>query len=57
MVLFMDKLCKDNLVEEKFLRLAEPLLGMARCRAFLDCAWQLEEVDPVGEMFSLLAIP
>jgi hypothetical protein len=53
----MDKLCKDNLVEEKFLRLAEPLLGMARCRAFLDCAWQLEEVDPVGEMFSLLAIP
>ena len=57
MVLFMDKLCKDNLVEEKFLRLAEPLMGMARCRAFLDWAWQLEEADPVGEMFSLLAIP
>lgn len=47
----------NNLVEEKFLRFAEPLLRMARCRAFFDWAWRLEEADPVGEMFSLLAIP
>jgi len=47
----------DAEVEEKFLRLAEPLLGMARCRAFLEWAWRLEEADNIGEMFSLLAIP
>jgi 2-methylcitrate dehydratase len=43
--------------EEKFIRLAEPSLGMARSRAFLDWAWRLEEADKIGELFSLLAIP
>jgi len=47
----------DTEVEEKFIRLAEPSLGMARCRAFLDWAWRLEEVDQIGELFSLLTIP
>ena len=46
----------DAEVEAKFLRLAEPLLGMTRCRAFLDWAWRLEEADNVAEMFSLLVI-
>jgi len=46
----------DAEVEEKFIRLAEPLLGMARCRAFLDWAWRLEEVANIGEIVPLLAI-
>ena len=47
----------DTEVEEKFIRLAEPSLGMARCRAFLNWAWRLEEVDNIGEIFPLLTIP
>jgi 2-methylcitrate dehydratase len=47
----------DTEVEEKFIRLAELSLGMARCRAFLNWAWRLEEADNIGEMFPLLAIP
>jgi 2-methylcitrate dehydratase len=47
----------DTEVEEKFLRLAEPLLGMPRCQAFIEWAWRLDEADNIGEMFSLLAIP
>lgn len=46
----------DTEVEEKFIRLAEPSLGMTRCRAFLDWAWRLEEADHIGEIFPLLAI-
>jgi len=47
----------DTEVEEKFSRLAEPLLGTVRCRAFLDWAWRLEEADNIGEIFPLLALP
>jgi 2-methylcitrate dehydratase len=46
----------DTEVEEKFIRLAEPSLGMSRCRVFIDWAWRLEEVDDIGEIFPLLAI-
>lgn len=46
----------DTEIEEKFIRLAEPSLGMARCRAFLDWAWRLEEANNIGELFPLLAI-
>ena len=46
----------DAEVEEKFLRLAEPSLGMTRCRAFMDWAWRLEEAGDIAEMFPLLAI-
>ena len=46
----------DTEVEEKFIRLAEPSLGMGRCRAFIDWAWRLEEANDIGEMFPLLAI-
>lgn len=46
----------DLAVEEKFCRLAEPLLGKARCRTFLDWAWQLERADDIGEIFPLLAM-
>jgi 2-methylcitrate dehydratase len=46
----------DAEVEEKFMRLAEPSLGMTRCRAFMDWAWRLEEAGDIAEMFPLLAI-
>jgi 2-methylcitrate dehydratase len=44
-------------VEEKFIRLAKPSLGMERCRAFIDWAWRMEKADHIGEIFPLLAIP
>ncbi len=47
----------DAEVEEKFYDWLNRLLGMARCQAFLDWAWRLEEAENIGEMFSLLAIP
>ena len=46
----------DAEVEEKFMRLAAPLLGMTRCRAFVDWAWRLEEAGNIAEIFPLLAI-
>jgi 2-methylcitrate dehydratase len=46
----------DAEVEEKFLRLAEPLLGSERCRRFIDWAWRLEASKNIGEIFPLLAI-
>jgi len=46
----------DSEVEEKFFRLAGPPLGLARCRAFLDWAWGMEEAERIGKIFSLLAI-
>jgi 2-methylcitrate dehydratase len=45
----------DKEVEEKFIRLAEPSLGLAGCRSFLDWAWRLEESKDVGTIFDLLA--
>ena len=44
----------DKEVEEKFVRLAEPLIGPPRCKAFLDWAWHLEEAKDIGKMFQLL---
>lgn len=46
----------DGEVEEKFYRLAEPALGKARCRKFIDWAWRLEESKQIGEIFPVLAI-
>ena len=51
-----EKPFSDTEVEEKFIRLAEPVLGMNRCRAFIDWAWRLEEADDIGGIFPLLAI-
>ena len=44
----------DKEVEEKFLSLAEPLIGTERCRSFLDWAWRLEEARDIGKMFQIL---
>jgi 2-methylcitrate dehydratase len=46
----------DADVEEKFVRLVEPLIGAARCCRFLDWAWRLEEADNIEEIFPLVAI-
>ncbi|MGH7875758.1 MAG: hypothetical protein ACREQO_26500 [Candidatus Binatia bacterium] len=46
----------DAEVEEKFVRLAEPRIGITRCDAFLKWASRLEEADNIEEMFPLLAI-
>jgi len=46
----------DAEVEAKFLRLAGPVLGEARCKKFFGWAWRLEDVAAIGEIFSLLAI-
>jgi len=56
-VLHAIKLRFIDTIEKKVILLAKPLLGMARCRGFLDWAWRMEEADPIGEMFPLLAIP
>jgi 2-methylcitrate dehydratase len=45
----------DGEVEDKFIRLNEPLLGLQKCRAFFDFAWHLEQSQDVGEVFELLA--
>ena len=45
----------DKEVEEKFVRLAEPVIGLNRCQSFLDWAWRLEEVRDVGSVFQILA--
>jgi 2-methylcitrate dehydratase len=45
----------DGEVEDKFIRLNEPLLGLQRCRAFFDFAWHLEEAQDMGKVFDLLA--
>jgi 2-methylcitrate dehydratase len=44
----------DKEVEEKFLRLAESLLGLNGCRSFLDWGWHLEEANDIGVIFDLL---
>jgi 2-methylcitrate dehydratase len=46
----------DGDIENKFIRLNEPLLGLDKCRTFFDFAWHLEESRDVGEVFELLAI-
>ena len=45
----------DKEVDQKFMRLAEPSLGAAGCRSFLDWAWRLEESNDVGTIFDLVA--
>jgi 2-methylcitrate dehydratase len=45
----------DKEVEQKFLSLAEPLIGAERCQSFLDWAWRLEEARDIGKMFQILA--
>jgi 2-methylcitrate dehydratase len=45
----------DEEVEEKFMSLAEPLIGSERCQTFLDWAWRLEEARDVGKMFEILS--
>jgi 2-methylcitrate dehydratase len=44
----------DKEVEEKFLSLAEPLIGTERCQSFLDWAWRLEDARDIGKMFQIL---
>ncbi|MGH7875345.1 MAG: MmgE/PrpD family protein, partial [Candidatus Binatia bacterium] len=34
---------QDHHIEEKFLALAEPVLGKERCRAALDCWWHIQD--------------
>lgn len=43
----------DAEVEEKFMRLAEPLLMRHQCQAFFDFAWRLEKSDDVEKLFNL----
>ena len=45
----------DKEVEEKFVRLAEPVIGPDPCQSFLDWAWRLEEARDVGSVFQILA--
>jgi 2-methylcitrate dehydratase len=45
----------DEEVEEKFMKLAQPLIGSERCQSFLDWAWRLEEARDVTKMFQILA--
>jgi len=51
-----DNPMQDRDIEEKFLALAEPVLGKARCRAALDRWWRIQEADDVSALIRLVDI-
>ena len=49
-----DNPMQDSHIEEKFLALAEPVLGSERCRTALDRWWKVADAGDVGELIQLL---
>ena len=49
-----DNPMEDGHIEEKFLRLAEPVLGPARCRSALDGWWHVHDAQDVGRLIQML---
>jgi 2-methylcitrate dehydratase len=47
----------DAEVESKFLRMAEPKYGAARCKQVLAACWKLESLKSAGELLKLLGQP
>lgn len=51
-----DNPMQDRHIEEKFMALAEPLLGKDRSRGALDSLWQFDKVEDVGSLMQLLDV-
>ena len=49
-----DNPMQDHHIEEKFLALAEPVLGKERCRAALDQWWHIQDSDDMGALMQML---
>jgi 2-methylcitrate dehydratase len=49
-----DNPMQDRHVEEKFMALAEPVLGPERCRSALNHWWRVSDVEDVGRLLQLL---
>jgi 2-methylcitrate dehydratase len=51
-----DNPMQDGHIEEKFMALAEPILGQERCRRSLDRWWRVRDAEDVSELIQLLNI-
>jgi 2-methylcitrate dehydratase len=51
-----DNPMQDHHIEEKFLTLAEPVLGNERCRGALERWWHIQDCDDMGALVQLLDI-
>lgn len=51
-----DNPMRDSHIEEKFISLAEPVLGNSRCRAALDRWWKVPQAEDVGALIRLLDV-
>ena len=51
-----DNPMQDHHIEEKFLGLAEPVLGKERCRGALARWWQVQDSEDIGELLRMLDI-
>jgi 2-methylcitrate dehydratase len=51
-----DNPMQDRHIEEKFIALAEPLLGQDRCRTALDRWWRVRTAPDVSQLIQLLDI-
>jgi 2-methylcitrate dehydratase len=51
-----DNPMQDQHIEEKFIRLAEPVLARERCRAALDRWWGVHDAENVSRLIQLLDI-
>jgi 2-methylcitrate dehydratase len=52
-----DNPMQDHHIEEKFLGLAEPVLGKERCRGALASWWQIQDCGDIGALVRMLDIP
>ena len=51
-----DNPMQDHHIEEKFLGLAEPVLGKERCRGALERWWQVQDSEDIGALLRMLDI-
>jgi 2-methylcitrate dehydratase len=51
-----DNPMQDRHIEEKFIALAEPVLGRGRCRTALDRWWQVRDVGDIRQIIHMLDI-
>lgn len=51
-----DNPMQDRHIEEKFMALAEPVIGQERCRTALDRWWQVQDVGDISQIIQMLDI-
>jgi 2-methylcitrate dehydratase PrpD len=49
-----DNPMQDRHIEEKFMALAEPVLGQERCRTTLDRWWQVRDSGDISQLIQML---